>query len=257
MNYYRARLPGGPSWCREEAGTLLLLDEAPFAGGVETGEKLPLSGAALVAPAAPSKIVAVGLNYKDHAAEWGAPIPAEPLLFLKPPSALIGPGDPIRIPWGVGRVDYEAELGIVIGRRAKGLLSLEEASKAIFGCVPLNDVTARDLQHKDVQFTRSKGFDTFCPVGPCVVTGLDPSDLKVECRVNTLVRQSSRTSQLFFSVPYLVAFVSRVMTLLPGDIISTGTPAGIGPLRAGDTVEVEVEGCGTLQNPVLAEGPQA
>jgi 2-keto-4-pentenoate hydratase/2-oxohepta-3-ene-1,7-dioic acid hydratase in catechol pathway len=253
VRYYRVLLPRGPTWAREEEGELRLLSGEPFSASPLTSETVPLAGATLLPPAAPSKIVAVGLNYKDHARERGRSVPQEPLLFLKPPTALVGPGEPIRLPPGVGRVDHEAELGIVIGRRVRGLRSPEEAEDAIFGALCANDVTARDLQDKDVQFTRAKGFDTFCPVGPAIVTGLPLSDLKVECRVNGAVRQSSRTRELIFSPEYLVFFVSRVMTLLPGDIISTGTPAGIGPLEDGDVVEVEVEGCGILKNPVVAE----
>jgi 2-keto-4-pentenoate hydratase/2-oxohepta-3-ene-1,7-dioic acid hydratase in catechol pathway len=211
---------------------------------------MPLAGAVLVAPAEPTKIVGIGLNYRDHAAERGKPLPAEPLLFLKPPSALIGPGDTIPLPPRVGRVDHEAELGIVVGRTVRGLAGPEAAAAAVFGAVCVNDVTARELQARDVQFTRAKGFDGFCPVGPCVATGLDLTALPVLGRVNGELRQHSSTAQLIFPVLELVAFVSRVMTLLPGDIISTGTPAGIGPLASGDVVEVEVGGVGVLRNPV-------
>jgi 2-keto-4-pentenoate hydratase/2-oxohepta-3-ene-1,7-dioic acid hydratase in catechol pathway len=253
VRYYRVLGPRGPAWAREEGGELRLLSSDPFVATRETSKTLPLAGAALLPPATPSKIVAVGLNYKDHARERGSRLPQEPLLFLKPPSAIVGPGDPIELPRGVGRVDHEAELGIVIGRRVRNLSSPEEARGAIFGALGVNDVTARELQDKDVQFTRAKGFDSFCPLGPCLVTGLSLSDLMVECRVNGTIRQRSRTRELIFSVEYLVFFVSRVMTLLPGDIISTGTPAGIGPLADGDVVEVEVEGCGILRNPVVAE----
>jgi 2-keto-4-pentenoate hydratase/2-oxohepta-3-ene-1,7-dioic acid hydratase in catechol pathway len=206
--------------------------------------------ARLLAPVLPSKIVAIGLNYKDHAAERGKPLPAEPLIFLKPPSAVIGPGETIRRPAWAGRVDHEAEMGIVIGRAARDLPGPEEARGHVLGALCVNDVTARDLQDKDVQFTRAKGFDTFCPLGPCIATGLDLANLEVVGRVNGVVRQKSRTDQLIFDAFHLVWFVSRVMTLLPGDIISTGTPAGIGPLASGDVVEVEVEGVGVLRNPV-------
>lgn len=204
----------------------------------------------ILAPVAPSKIVAIGLNYKDHAAERGKPLPAEPLIFLKPPSAVIGPGETIRRPAWAGRVDHEAEMGIVIGRAARDLPDAEAARGHVLGAVCVNDVTARELQDKDVQFTRAKGFDTFCPLGPCIATGLDLANLEVVGRVNGVVRQKSRTDQLIFDAFHLVWFVSRVMTLLPGDIISTGTPAGIGPLASGDVVEVEVEGVGVLRNPV-------
>jgi 2-keto-4-pentenoate hydratase/2-oxohepta-3-ene-1,7-dioic acid hydratase in catechol pathway len=241
----------GPAWAREDGQHLRLLSAAPYAAHEETGETIPVAAAHPLAPAEPSKIVAVGLNYKDHAAERNKPVPAEPLIFLKPPSAVIGPGEPIRRPAWAGRIDHEAELGIVIGKPARELASAEAARGHVFGALCVNDVTARELQDRDVQYTRAKGFDTFCPLGPCLVTGLDLADLAVLGRVNGAVRQRSRTSQLVFPPEYLVYFVSRVMTLLPGDIISTGTPAGIGPLAEGDRAEVEVEGIGILANPVL------
>lgn len=252
MKFYRVATSHGPRWARlDEDDRLLLLEAAPFDGGEPSGDVTSLSTATLLAPVTPSKIVAIGLNYKDHAAERGKGVPAEPLLFLKPPSAVVGPGDPIRVPKWAGRVDHEAEMGIVMGRKTFDLPGPERALDHVFGATCVNDVTARDLQDKDVQFTRAKGFDTFCPVGPCVVTGLDLGSRTVIGRVNGAVRQRSTTAQLVFDVAHLVWFVSRVMTLLPGDIISTGTPAGIGPLRSGDEVEVEVDGVGTLRNPVL------
>lgn len=251
MKLYRIATTGGPRWCREDGpGRLRVLHGDPLAGSRDSPETLALADARLLAPVTPSKIVAIGLNYKDHAAERGKPIPAEPLVFLKPETAVIGPGDAIRIPEWAGRVDHEAELGVVIGRETKDLASPEAAAASVLGVVCVNDVTARELQDKDVQFTRAKGFDTFCPVGPCLVTDLATDDLAVTCRVNGAVRQASRTSQLIFPVDYLVWFVSRVMTLRPGDIISTGTPAGIGRLVPGDVVEIEVEGVGVLTNPV-------
>ncbi|HLA77342.1 MAG TPA: fumarylacetoacetate hydrolase family protein [Vicinamibacteria bacterium] len=250
MKYYRLATAQGPAWARQEGDGLRLLAGAPFAGARDLEQRLSFAEARLLAPATPSKIVAVGLNYKDHAAERGKPLPQEPLLFMKPASAVIGPGDVIRKPAWAGRVDHEAELGIVIGKVAFDLESPEAARDYIFGATCVNDVTARELQDKDVQFTRAKGFDTFCPLGPCLASDLDLSDLKVEGRVNGALRQRSSTRELIFSPEYLVYFVSRVMTLFPGDIISTGTPAGIGPLAAGDQVEVEVEGVGVLRNPV-------
>jgi 2-keto-4-pentenoate hydratase/2-oxohepta-3-ene-1,7-dioic acid hydratase in catechol pathway len=251
VKLYRIATTGGPRWCREDGpGRLRVLHGDPLAGSRDSPETLALADARLLAPVTPSKIVAIGLNYKDHAAERGKPIPAEPLVFLKPETAVIGPGDAIRIPEWAGRVDHEAELGVVIGRETKDLASPEAAAASVLGVVCVNDVTARELQDKDVQFTRAKGFDTFCPVGPCLVTDLATDDLAVTCRVNGAVRQASRTSQLIFPVDYLVWFVSRVMTLRPGDIISTGTPAGIGRLVPGDVVEIEVEGVGVLTNPV-------
>jgi 2-keto-4-pentenoate hydratase/2-oxohepta-3-ene-1,7-dioic acid hydratase in catechol pathway len=251
MRYSRVATDGGPAWARADGERLRLLTAAPYAGGLETGTTVDRRAARLLAPAEPSKIVAVGLNYKDHAAERNKPVPREPLIFLKPPSAIIGPGEPIRRPAWAGRIDHEAELGIVIGRTAHDLPSAEAARGHVFGALCVNDVTARELQDRDVQYTRAKGFDTFCPLGPELVTELELADLAVEGRVNGDVRQKSRTSQLVFPPEYLVYFVSRVMTLLPGDIISTGTPAGIGPLAEGDRVEVEVEGIGILANPVL------
>lgn len=251
MRYYRVATSGGPAWAREAGAELRLLAGAPWDGAPEDGASLPMEAARLLAPVAPSKIVAVGLNYKDHAAERGKPLPGEPLLFLKPPSAVIGPGEAIRRPTWVGRVDHEAEMGIVIGKTAKQLPSPEAALGHVFGAVCVNDVTARELQDRDVQFTRAKGFDSFCPTGPCLATGLDLGRLDVSARVNGELRQKSNTRELIFPVAYLVWFVSRVMTLWPGDMISTGTPSGIGPLQAGDAVEIEVEGVGVLRNPVI------
>lgn len=204
----------------------------------------------LLAPVVPGKIVAVALNYRAHAAEQGKPLPSEPLFFIKPSTAVIGPGDAIRLPAGVGRVDHEAEVGVVIGRRATAV-SPEAAADYILGVTCVNDVTARALQKQIGHYTRAKGFDTFAPVGPAIAIGLDWSNLRVRGRVNGEVRQDSTTGDLIFGVPQLIAFISSVMTLLPGDIISTGTPAGIGPLVAGDTVSVEVEGVGVLENPVV------
>jgi 2-keto-4-pentenoate hydratase/2-oxohepta-3-ene-1,7-dioic acid hydratase in catechol pathway len=206
------------------------------------------------APPLPSKIVAVGKNYREHALELGGVAPEEePLLFLKAPSALILGGGDIVLPPESERVDYEGELALVVGRRIKSLPQ-ERWLEALAGVCCANDVTARDLQKKDKQFARAKSFDTFCPIGPAIVSGLDPSDLAIETRVNGAVRQSARTSGMVFSPAFLVAYVSRMMTLLPGDLILTGTPAGVGPLSPGDTVEVEIEGIGVLRNRVVAGG---
>jgi 2-keto-4-pentenoate hydratase/2-oxohepta-3-ene-1,7-dioic acid hydratase in catechol pathway len=250
VRYYRIAGADGPSWAREDGDRLRLVSGDPFSGTTDGRATVGRDEARLLPPVAPSKIVAIGLNYKDHAAERGKALPAEPLIFLKPPSSVIGPGEAIRRPTWAGRVDHEAEMGIVIGRAAHDLPSPEAARAHVLGALCVNDVTARELQDKDVQFTRAKGFDTFCPLGPCIATGLDLADLAVVGRVNGVVRQQSRTDQLIFDAFHLVWFVSRVMTLLPGDIISTGTPAGIGPLASGDVVEVEVEGVGVLRNPV-------
>lgn len=199
-------------------------------------------------PCCPTKIVAVGLNYRDHAAEMKKPPPEEPLIFMKPTTALIGHEDKIIYPKHMSsRVDYEGELAVVIGKRTKWV-SEDDALNYVFGYTCINDVTARDLQAKDVQYTRAKGFDTFAPMGPVIETELDPSNLQISTFLNGERRQHSRTSELIFSVPRLISFISRVMTLLPGDIIATGTPAGIGPMRVGDKVEVEIEGIGILRN---------
>ncbi len=210
----------------------------------------PASSVRLLAPCVPSKIVAVGLNYRDHAEELGMPVPDEPVLFLKPPTCVIGPGEAVRWPAMSGRVDYEAELGVVIKDRVSGIAP-ENARGHILGYTCANDVTARDLQKKDGQWTRAKSFDTFCPVGPWIETDLDPGDLSIETFVNGERKQSSRTSQFIFPIERLVSFISRVMTLEPGDLIITGTPAGIGPMKAGDEVEVRIEGIGSLKNRVV------
>ncbi len=199
----------------------------------------------------PTKIVGIGQNYRAHAAEMGKGIPEEPLMFLKPPSALIKDGDAIERPAGYERVDYEGELGVVIAKRARRV-PRERALEYVAGYTCVNDVTVRDLQKKDGQWTRAKGFDTFCPVGPRVVAGLDPSNLRIRTRVNGVVKQDSSTSDLIFDVPTLIAFVSQHQTLEEGDLISTGTPSGVGNLAAGDVVEIEIEGIGVLRNPVIA-----
>ena len=202
----------------------------------------------ILPPCFPTKIVAVGLNYRDHVEEMKKTLPEEPMLFMKPSTAIIGPEDKIIYPTHMAsRVDYEGELGVVIGKRAYWVKE-SEALKYVFGYSCINDVTARDLQAKDVQYTRAKGFDSFAPIGPVIETELDPTDLQISTFLNGERKQHSRTSNLIFSVPRLVSFVSHVMTLLPGDIIATGTPAGIGSMRIGDKVEVEIEGIGILRN---------
>lgn len=251
MRLYRFEHEGASRWGREDgAGRLRLLDGDPFGGFDDAAGGIALASVRLLAPVAPSKVVAIGLNYKDHARERGKALPAEPLMFLKPPSSVVGPGTTIEIPTWAGRVDHEAEMGIVIGRTARDVRDAAQGRAHILGATCVNDVTARDLQDKDVQFTRAKGFDTFCPIGPCLATDLDYGSLRVTGRVNGVVRQESSTAELIFDAGYLVWAVSRVMTLHPGDIISTGTPSGVGPLRPGDVVEVEVEGIGVLANPV-------
>lgn len=208
----------------------------------------------LLSPCMPTKILAVGLNYATHAAELGMAVPEEPLFFLKPPSAVIGPGEAIVYPRLSRQVDYEAELAVVIGRRARRI-AREEALAYVLGYTCALDVTARDFQRADGQWTRAKGFDTFCPLGPWIVPDLDPHDLLVECRVNGQVRQRARTSDLIFSVEDLIHRASWVMTLEPGDVLLTGTPSGVGPLQPGDRVEVEIEGIGVLRNSVVDETP--
>jgi 2-keto-4-pentenoate hydratase/2-oxohepta-3-ene-1,7-dioic acid hydratase in catechol pathway len=201
----------------------------------------------------PSKIVCVGRNYVAHAAELGNEVPAEPLLFLKPPSALIGAGEAIVLPSGVGRVDYEGEIGVLLGRRAFWVRE-EEALDHVEGLLPVNDVTARDLQRKDGQWTRAKGFDTFCPVGDLVpLHEVDLGTLSVVTRLNGEERQRGSAGQMVFSIPFLIAYISRIMTLHPGDLVLTGTPEGIAPLASGDVVEVELEGLSSLLNPVVGE----
>ncbi len=224
----------------------------PDVDGAEKCE-LTLEEVRLLAPVEPSKIVCIGRNYREHAKELNHPIPTEPLFFLKPPSALIGPGDEIRRPIDLSqRVDYEGELGVVIGKRCYRLRENDDVVSYIAGYTCLNDVTARDLQNKDGQWSRAKGFDTFCPVGPMVVDGLDPwKGVSVQTRVNGEVRQNGTTSDFIFPLDVLVRFIAQVMTLEPGDLIATGTPAGVSPLNAGDVVEVTVGGVGTLRNPVV------
>ncbi|MBX3282156.1 MAG: fumarylacetoacetate hydrolase family protein [Acidobacteria bacterium] len=198
----------------------------------------------------PSKIVCVGRNYVDHAKELGNEVPKAPLLFLKAPSSLITNGDAIVIPHQSQQVEHEAELAIVIAKQCKDLRDDDDVKEYIKGFTCLNDVTARDIQRADVQFTRGKSFDTFCPIGPHIVSDLDAADLAVTCRINGEVRQSGRTSQMVFSPTYLIRYISRQMTLLPNDVIATGTPAGVSKLAAGDVCEVEIEGIGILSNPV-------
>jgi 2-keto-4-pentenoate hydratase/2-oxohepta-3-ene-1,7-dioic acid hydratase in catechol pathway len=214
-----------------------------------TGSELPLEELKILAPCQPTKIVALGLNYRSHAEELKMKLPEDPLLFLKPSTSVIGPDENIVYPVMSRRVDYEAELGVVIGKEAKGV-SEDKAEEYILGYTCFNDVTARDLQGKDKQFTRSKGFDTFAPMGPWIETEIDPSNLKVESYLNGELKQSGTTADLVFPAFQLVSFISKVMTLLPGDVIATGTPAGIGPMQVGDTIDILVEGIGTLRNRV-------
>ena len=247
--FYRIEHNGQPRYAVEEAGDWRLVDGDLFGRHV-AGESIAPAGRSALAPVVPSKIVCVGLNYKDHAAEVNKPLPAEPLIFIKPNTCVIGPGDAIVLPEGAGRVDHEAEVAVVIGRRATRVRE-SEAHHYVFGITCMNDVTARELQNKGASYTRAKSFDTFAPLGPCIVQDLDYASadgLGIEGWVNGVKRQDSSTRQLIFGIPMLIAYISANMTLLPGDIISTGTPSGIGLLNAGDTVTIKVTGVGELTN---------
>lgn len=246
---YRVKQGMGGRYALERGGQLSWLEGDVF-GDYRPGVEIEPGKLPLLAPVQPSKIMAIGLNYKDHAAEMNKKLPAEPLVFMKPATSVIGPDAPIRIPAWAGRVDHEAEMAIVIGRRASKV-SAADAMDYVLGVTCLCDVTARELQVSDVQYTRAKGFDTFAPLGPCIAVGLDPSNLAVEGWVNGQKRQSSNTDQLIFPVPVLVEFVTRFCMLEPGDVITTGTPSGIGPLAPGDRVMVKVEGVGALSNPCI------
>jgi 2-keto-4-pentenoate hydratase/2-oxohepta-3-ene-1,7-dioic acid hydratase in catechol pathway len=225
----------------------------PFGVGEDdirfTGRQFPLDDVRLLAPVLPSKVVAIGKNYAEHAREMGGEPPAEPVIFLKPSTSVAGPGDPIRRPALSERVDFEGELAVVIGRLCRDVPP-SRVPEVVFGYTCANDVTARDLQRRDGQWARAKGFDTFCPLGPWIETAVDPADLDLTTTVNGEVRQQSRTSLLLHDVTALIGYASAVMTLLPGDVLLTGTPAGVGPLEKGDEVAVTIEGIGTLRNPV-------
>lgn len=244
---------------RREGDTYARLTGLPWRGGIETGVRDPVESVQLLAPVRPGKIVCVGLNYRAHIAEsqtvvaGGGEVPSEPLIFLKPPSAVIAHGEAVHYPPGVTRLDPEAEMGIVIGRTARRVPPGQALGYAA-GITCFNDVSARNYQRADGQWTRAKGFDTFAPLGPWIVTGLATEGRGVECRVNGERRQHGDTADLLFPVPALISFISHIMTLEPDDVIATGTPAGVGPVQAGDVIEVEVEGVGVLRNPVEAWG---
>ncbi len=248
----RVTVDGSPRWGVVKSERVYALNGTPF-DNWECGDEIGrLEDLQLLAPAMPTKIVCVGRNYPAHAAEHGREVPSEPLLFLKPPSSVIGPGALVALPPQSERVEHEAELAVVIGRRCRDV-TVQEAWNYVLGVTCGNDVTARDLQRRDGQWTRAKGFDTFCPLGPWIVTGLsetDVADLEVICRVNGELRQCGHTSEMAFSPVQLIAYTAGIMTLEPGDVIMTGTPAGVGPLVAGDVVEVAVRGIGSLHNPV-------
>lgn len=233
-------------------GTISLVEGVPFGGSVSaTGVVKRLADVRLLAPVMPSKIVAIGKNYVEHAAEMNGDVPEEPLMFLKPSSSIIGPGDAIRLPDVARIVHHEAELAIVISRLCSDV-AREDALSVVLGYTCANDVSSRDLQKRDGQWARAKGFDTFCPLGPWIETDIDPADTTVRCCVNDTLAQDGTTADLVFDVPTIIAAVSAVMTLIPGDVILTGTPAGVGPIVAGDTVYVECGGIGILANPVLS-----
>ncbi len=224
---------------------------SPFVAWEPTETVVAWDQAKLLSPVIPTKVIAVGRNYEDHAAELDHPVPEEPAIFLKPPTSVIGPLQPIRLPAASDNVHHEAELAVVIGRVARDV-RMEDAGSYVLGYTGANDVTARDLQKRDVQWTRGKGYDTFCPLGPAIDTDLDPLEgLQVTCRVNGELRQAGSTADMIFGVAELIEYISAVMTLLPGDVILTGTPAGVGPIVAGDKVEVQIEGIGVLMNPVV------
>lgn len=234
----------------EEHDLVVLKSDPMFAGYDPTGERVPLAEAKLLAPVIPrSKVIGVGRNYRDHAAEFGNEAPAEPLLFLKPNTSVVGPNDAIVLPALSTRVDFEGELAVVIGSIAKNV-RVEDAASVIFGYTIANDVTARDLQKSDAQWTRAKGFDSFCPLGPVIETDLDLAGESVETRVNGELKQSGPLADMVHSVAEIIAYASAVFTLLPGDVILTGTPAGVGPLANGDSVAITIPGIGTLTNPV-------
>jgi 2-keto-4-pentenoate hydratase/2-oxohepta-3-ene-1,7-dioic acid hydratase in catechol pathway len=251
----RADLSSAPLYGILEEHQMREISAPPWAQWSQTTRAYPLASVRLVAPVDPGKVVCIGRNYAAHAAELGNEVPKEPLMFLKPQSSIVGAEEPIVLTAYSKRIEHEGELAIIIGRRCSHLRDSDDPLSYVLGYTCLNDVTARDIQKSDVQFTRGKGFDTFCPVGPHIETDLDPSNVLVETRVNGAVRQSGNTSLMIYPCTFLVRWISRMMTLHSGDVIATGTPAGVGPLVAGDVVEVGVAGIGVLRNPVHA--PQA
>lgn len=247
MKFVRVAVDDRKIYGRLEGDTVVCLDKAPYLGGVETGEKLCLSACRLLAPVEPSKVVAVGLNYLDHIEEMKDWIPEEPVIFMKPSSSVIGPEDKIVWPPRSKTISYEAELALVIGKNCRNVTK-EEAKDYIFAYTCLNDVTARDLQPIDQQWTRAKGYDTFAPIGPILTDEIDPKNANISSKVSGETKQNSNTDHMMRDVYELTSFISSVMTLYPGDVITTGTPSGVGFLKEGDVVEVTVEGIGTLRN---------
>jgi len=254
MKFARFEAASKVSFGIVENDAITAIQGTPFGTYRKTKKTLPLSSVRLLAPCEPSKIICLGLNYADHARETGQALPDSPLIFMKPSTAVQDPEGPIVFPRMSKRVDYEAELAVVIGKPASRVPECHWR-EFVLGYTCFNDVTARDLQSKDGQWTRSKGFDTFAPLGPWITDEVSPDDLAIETRVNGVVKQKSRTSQLVFPPAFLVSFISQIMTLLPGDVIATGTPAGISGMSIGDTVEVEIEGIGILRNTVVAPRP--
>ncbi len=235
-------------------GTLVaLLDGHPFGVLAPEGRIMKASDVRFIAPVLPSKIIAVGRNYAAHAKEMGNEVPVSPMIFLKPSTSIIGPGEPILLPWQSEQVEHEAELAVVVGRLCSDV-PVDRVPEVVLGYTCANDVTARDLQKSDGQWGRAKGFDSFCPLGPWIVTDLETDAASISCHVNSEVRQRGSTGDMVFDVAELVSWISSVMTLLPGDVILTGTPAGVGPIRAGDEVSVTIAGVGTLTNPVIDRG---
>ncbi len=250
MRLCRLEVGGAARWGVIQGELVGLLRGSPWSDSAPLGGSVPLAEARLLPPCEPTKIVAIGLNYRAHAAEMGKRLPDEPLLFLKAPSALLAPGGDVLLPADSTQVEHEGELALVIGRTARQVRA-EEALQFVLGYTCLDDVTARDIQRREKVYARAKGYDTFCPVGPWLATDIpNPQDLDLELRVNGVVRQRSSTADMIHSVAEVIAFVSRIMTLYPGDLITTGTPPGVGPLAPGDIVEVEISGLGTLTHGV-------
>ncbi len=249
MKIIRFRYKNKTAWGVLDNSFVRLLKSEPFNKIEFSGTRISLGNVQLLAPCEPSKIILAGLNYKDHVKELSMPVPQEPVIFLKPPSSIIAHEEDIYYPDNVTRLDYEAELALVIKKEAKNI-SPAKVHNYVLGYTCLNDVTARDIQKKDIQWARAKSFDTFCPIGPWLETEINPDKLNIRSYLNGVIKQDSNTSNFIFSVRQLVSFISKVMTLLPGDVLSTGTPAGIGPMKISDTIEVEIEGIGRLRNRV-------
>ena len=251
MRIVRVHDKGKPQWGVIKNEAVCLLEEMPFKKIKYSGRMIALKKARLIAPVIPSKIIMVGLNYKDHAKELGMRIPREPVIFLKPPTSIAGPGQEIIYPEMVKRLDYEAELALVIKKEACNIKE-NKVREYILGYTCCNDITARDIQKKDGQWTRAKSFNTFCPLGPHIETDIDLEDIVVRSYLNGKLKQNSSISNFIFPINYLVSFISRIMTLLPGDVISTGTPKGVGKMKTGDIIEIEISGIGRLKNQVVS-----